>query len=60
VELTPSAKEQQELVVKRCSDADPHHGTLWQPIAKDLANAGLDTRALLPKVVAALPTSTGW
>jgi len=37
-------------VLKRCVAADPHHGERWQRIAKDLANAHLDTEAILKKV----------
>lgn len=37
-------------VVKKCKEADPHHGEKWQKIAKMPENLQLDTEAILKQV----------
>ncbi|KAH9936195.1 PRP1 splicing factor, N-terminal-domain-containing protein [Fomitopsis serialis] len=46
--------EQQDEVVKKCVAAEPHHGSTWQSIAKDLKNTQKGTKEILELVVAAL------
>ncbi|KAI0927016.1 hypothetical protein AcW1_007622 [Taiwanofungus camphoratus] len=46
--------EQQEEVIKRCIVADPHHGSTWQSIAKDMKNTGKTTKEILELVTEAL------
>jgi len=40
----------QEQVVKRCVDADPHHGELWCAVSKAVANSRLKAEAILKLV----------
>ena len=47
-------QEQQAVVVTRCVAADPHHGPVWQAIAKDPKNNDLNIPAILDLVVAVL------
>ena len=47
-------QEHQEEVIKRCVAAAPRHGQVWQSIAKDPKNVGLDARQILEMVVQAL------
>eukprot|EP01116_Phalansterium_solitarium_P020812 TRINITY_DN6254_c0_g1_i1.p1 TRINITY_DN6254_c0_g1~~TRINITY_DN6254_c0_g1_i1.p1 ORF type:complete len:925 (-),score=402.90 TRINITY_DN6254_c0_g1_i1:208-2982(-) len=42
--------ETQAKVVKRCTDADPHHGEHWQSVAKDINNSRLKTDEILKLV----------
>ncbi|KAI8148081.1 PRP1 splicing factor, N-terminal-domain-containing protein [Fennellomyces sp. T-0311] len=46
-ELQHGTEEQQELVVKRCVAAEPHHGEHWQAVAKNMANVGKKTADIL-------------
>ncbi|ORX36867.1 PRP1 splicing factor, N-terminal-domain-containing protein [Kockovaella imperatae] len=32
--------ERQQLVIDKCVEAQPHHGPVWQAVAKNLANVG--------------------
>lgn len=41
-------QQQQEEVMKRCVNAEPRHGELWQDISKDIANWKMKTKELLP------------
>ncbi|RSH81568.1 hypothetical protein EHS25_006190 [Saitozyma podzolica] len=40
-------QERQEAVIAKCEAAAPHHGPVWQAVAKDLGNGGLSTREIL-------------
>ncbi|VDC01354.1 unnamed protein product [Peniophora sp. CBMAI 1063] len=46
--------EHVEEVIKGAVGAEPHHGAVWQGVAKDDANRGKSTREILELVVAAL------
>ncbi|KAI8988629.1 PRP1 splicing factor, N-terminal-domain-containing protein [Mycotypha africana] len=46
-ELQHGNKEQQDLCLKRCVAAEPHHGECWQTVAKDMANMGKKTEDIL-------------
>jgi pre-mRNA-processing factor 6 len=48
------AQEYQAEVVRRCVAAEPHHGRIWQSIAKDMQNIGKSTKEVLDLVAAAL------
>ncbi|ORY92346.1 PRP1 splicing factor, N-terminal-domain-containing protein [Syncephalastrum racemosum] len=39
--------EQREQVVKQCVAAEPHHGELWQAVAKDMKHIGWRTEQIL-------------
>jgi len=43
-------QEKQHEVLKRCTNAEPRHGELWQSVSKDIANWKLKTKELLPLV----------
>ncbi|TFK53830.1 hypothetical protein OE88DRAFT_1625782 [Heliocybe sulcata] len=47
-------KEHQEGVVKKCVAAEPHHGSVWPAIMKDVRNMGKSTKEILELVAAAL------
>jgi len=47
-------KEYQEVVVKRCVAAEPHHGPVWQATMKDMKNMGRSTKDILELVAGAL------
>ena len=47
-------QEYQEEVIKRCVAAEPHHGQVWQAMAKDLSNTGKSTKAILELVADSL------
>ena len=51
-ELQTGTPEQQAHVVKRCTDADPHHGEIWCRILKDPANSRQPTESILKKAAA--------
>ncbi|ORX53507.1 hypothetical protein DM01DRAFT_1383543 [Hesseltinella vesiculosa] len=53
-ELQHGTEAQQELVIKKCVQAEPRHGEYWQPITKDMANVGKRTEELLPLCAASL------
>lgn len=42
--------ERQTKVIEACKSAQPHHGPVWQSVAKDLANVGLSTQDVLEAV----------
>jgi pre-mRNA-processing factor 6 len=42
--------ERQQSVIEACIAADPHHGPVWQSVAKDLSNVGKDAREMLELV----------
>ncbi|KAI0086964.1 PRP1 splicing factor, N-terminal-domain-containing protein [Irpex rosettiformis] len=46
--------EYQEEVIKGCVVAEPHHGHVWQTIAKDTTNIGRNTKDVLDVVAATL------
>ncbi|KAI0038793.1 hypothetical protein FA95DRAFT_1684509 [Auriscalpium vulgare] len=46
--------EHREEVVARCVAAEPHHGRVWQAVAKDDANRGRSTSEILELVAALL------
>jgi len=37
-------------VIKRCVEAEPHHGELWCKVSKDMANVGKSTEQILLEV----------
>lgn len=41
-------------MVNRCIAAEPHHGAVWQAIAKDDRNAGKSVKDVLELVAVAL------
>lgn len=43
-----------EEVIRQCVAAEPHHGPVWQVIAKDDKNVGKSTKELLAMVADAL------
>ncbi|WVQ77204.1 hypothetical protein IAR50_006887 [Cryptococcus sp. DSM 104548] len=43
-------QERQQAVVDKCMTAQPHHGPVWQVVAKDLANVGKSTQEILELV----------
>jgi pre-mRNA-processing factor 6 len=43
-------QERQEAVIAKAEAAQPHHGPVWQAVAKDLANVGKSTREILELV----------
>lgn len=43
-------QERQQAVIERCKAAAPHHGPVWQSVAKDLANIGKSTEEILQLV----------
>lgn len=43
-------QERQQLVIEKCTAAAPHHGPVWQSVAKDLANIGKSTSEILALV----------
>ena len=45
-------QERQALVIEKCEQAQPHHGPVWQSVAKDLSNVGKSTREILELVAA--------
>lgn len=47
-------QERQEAVIKKCEEAQPHHGPMWQSVAKDLKNIGKSTREVLEQVAAVI------
>lgn len=53
-EVTSFAQEHQTDVVKRCIAAEPHHGAVWQSVAKDMAHTGKSTNDTLMLVSEAL------
>ena len=40
-------QERQEGVIAKCEAVQPHHGPIWQAVAKDLSNVGKSTRETL-------------
>jgi len=53
-ELEHGNPAKQEQVIKRCLEADPRHGELWQAISKEDENSSLKTDEILKKVVASI------
>jgi len=53
-ELEHGNTQRQEAVVKRCVEADPRHGELWQAVSKEDENSSLKTDEVLHKVVASI------
>jgi len=49
-ELEHGTTEHQNQVIEQCIAADPHHGIVWQPIAKDMANFKKSTQEILVMV----------
>ncbi|KAF8169640.1 PRP1 splicing factor, N-terminal-domain-containing protein [Pholiota molesta] len=43
-------EEQREIVRTKCIAAEPHHGAVWQAIAKDVKNVGKSTKEILEMV----------
>ena len=44
-------QERQQLVIDKCVEAQPHHGPVWQSIAKDLKNIGKSTADIVELVM---------
>ncbi len=55
LELLYGTEQQQQDIVKRCAEAEPHHGELWIKVSKDIANTKLTAEQILKKVAASLP-----
>eukprot|EP00823_Brevimastigomonas_motovehiculus_P003452 TRINITY_DN2105_c0_g1_i1.p1 TRINITY_DN2105_c0_g1~~TRINITY_DN2105_c0_g1_i1.p1 ORF type:complete len:949 (+),score=251.05 TRINITY_DN2105_c0_g1_i1:394-2847(+) len=53
-ELEYGDKTSQEAVLKRCVEADPHHGELWVGVSKAIENSRLKTDAILKKAAASI------
>lgn len=47
-------QEHRELVRSKCVAAEPHHGSTWQSIAKDIQHARKGTKEVLEMVADAL------
>ncbi|KAF9485914.1 hypothetical protein BDN70DRAFT_870869 [Pholiota conissans] len=43
-------EEQREIVRNKCIAAEPHHGAVWQVVAKDVKNVGKSTKEILEMV----------
>ncbi|KAG8897540.1 hypothetical protein FRB99_008100 [Tulasnella sp. 403] len=43
-------REYRDVVTAKCVAAEPHHGPLWQTVAKDVANVGKSTAQVLELV----------
>eukprot|EP01114_Cavostelium_apophysatum_P016856 TRINITY_DN4880_c0_g1_i1.p1 TRINITY_DN4880_c0_g1~~TRINITY_DN4880_c0_g1_i1.p1 ORF type:complete len:920 (+),score=321.96 TRINITY_DN4880_c0_g1_i1:169-2928(+) len=52
--LAHGTEPEQQAVVKKCIDAEPHHGEHWVKISKDPANSRLKTEQMLKKVAASV------
>eukprot|EP01103_Thecamoeba_quadrilineata_P011033 TRINITY_DN2549_c0_g1_i1.p1 TRINITY_DN2549_c0_g1~~TRINITY_DN2549_c0_g1_i1.p1 ORF type:complete len:437 (+),score=89.55 TRINITY_DN2549_c0_g1_i1:187-1497(+) len=50
--------DNQQSVIKRCADADPHHGEMWTSVSKNPANHRLTIEQILVKVALLLDDST--
>ncbi|KAI8062681.1 PRP1 splicing factor, N-terminal-domain-containing protein [Gongronella butleri] len=46
-ELQHGTQDQQDMVIKRCVQAEPRHGERWQPVAKDMDNVFRRTEEIL-------------
>lgn len=46
-ELQYGNSEQQEEVIKRCEEAEPHHGELWCSVSKDFTQPRRSSREIL-------------
>ena len=55
-ESSHGTAEQKQEVMKKCVEAEPHHGEEWCRIAKDIRNWRLKTADILPLVAEKLPT----
>lgn len=44
------AQEHREEVRAKCLAAEPHHGLVWQAVAKDLKNNGKSVKEILEMV----------
>ena len=44
-------QEKREDVIQKCIVSEPKHGEIWQTVAKDPANAYLQTEEILKLVV---------
>jgi pre-mRNA-processing factor 6 len=53
-ELQHGTEEQQQMVLKKCGEAEPHHGEKWTKVLKDPKNNRLRTDAVLKKVATTL------
>lgn len=53
-ELDFGTAEQQKALKDRCVKAEPKHGLIWQPIAKDMANVGKSVGECLELVAVAI------
>lgn len=49
-ELANGTEEQQAEVLRRCIDAEPHHGELWVKVSKDISQPHLSTEQILKQV----------
>uniref|UniRef100_A0A6B2KXN3 PRP1 splicing factor N-terminal domain-containing protein n=1 Tax=Arcella intermedia TaxID=1963864 RepID=A0A6B2KXN3_9EUKA len=46
-ELQNGTPETQQEILKRCKDAEPHHGEVWISVSKDINNSNWKTEQLL-------------
>jgi len=49
-EMAHGNEEKQKEVLKRCVNAEPRHGELWQSVSKQISNWKLKSKELLPVV----------
>ncbi len=50
-EIIQGTEETQNMVLKKCVEADPHHGEKWIQVSKDVAHIRLKAEQILKKVV---------
>ncbi|KAG8932561.1 hypothetical protein FRC02_000939 [Tulasnella sp. 418] len=53
-EKEQGTKEHQDAVLAKCVAAEPHHGPVWQSVAKDTSNAGRSIAQILELVAISL------
>uniref|UniRef100_H2ZEY5 Pre-mRNA-processing factor 6 n=1 Tax=Ciona savignyi TaxID=51511 RepID=H2ZEY5_CIOSA len=56
-ELAHGNEDKQQEVLKRCINAEPRHGQLWQTVSKDIKNWKLKTKELLPIISSKVPVA---
>lgn len=55
LEIRHGTEQQQQEVIKKCTDAEPHHGKYWQMVSKAIGNERLKIPQILKEVVKILP-----
>lgn len=49
-EVQHGTEEQQREIIRRCTEAEPHHGEKWTQVSKAVENSGLKTEQILKMV----------